>query len=219
MLKALAMLFYGPLAQALGGTAWFGPQIASAVWALPGVVRGEDFMVAWVSEVKDRYEKLLEIYGPEIAGQIEQYIPDVQRYLNREVWKNFGDIPLEEGLRRLNISPETLSKELLIGVMDKNGHWVYRPDIAALILNSAKNDAHFYNLSEFDITTGKRPSPLPGEIVPLPTRWQEDLLTVIRTTQRDKLPGGVSIGDLTQLVEDEKKKQLVIAPAARKSVV
>lgn len=206
VLKAMAMLTYGPIAQALGGTAWFGPQIASAVWALPGVVRGENFFDAWAFEVKDRFEKLLEIYGPEIAGQIEQFIPDAHRFLNRMVYEKFGDIPLEEGLRRLDISPEQLSKDLLIGIKDKYGRWAYRPDIAALILNSAKNNANYYNLAEFDVVTGQRPS-THGESVPRPPR-DIDLASIL-SAQREKLPRGISTKDLAALVEGEKKKQVI----------
>lgn len=202
VLKAMAMLTYGPLAQALGGTAWFGPQIASAVWALPGVVRGQDFLTAWAYEVKDRFERIAAIYGPDIVrDQLKSIVQDGFRFLGREASFRFPNLPFEDAVRRLDITPEDFARRFNIGVVLPNGQVVYRPDIAALILN-AKTDQKLYDLESFDLQTGKRPS-LSATRVPLPSTRELTSVAVFTQARRDQLPGGVSVGDIAQVVTPE----------------
>jgi hypothetical protein len=190
VLKALAMLTYGPLAQALGGIAWFGPQIASAVWALPGVIRGEDFVDAWAFEVKDRFEKLAQYAAPDVLARAKEYLPDTFRYLNRYVYDVFPGVPLEEGLRRLKLTPEQIYENIRV-----------RPDIAALALNYIKGDNRLYPLEAFDVDSGKRPT-LGGEYVPRPPPGAPLNILI---PLRDKLPRGFSIKDLAGMVEGPKR--------------
>lgn len=197
VLKAMAMLTYGPIAHALGGTAWFGPQIASAVWALPGVVRGQDFLTAWAYEVKDRFEKIAEIYGPGIVkDQLQSIVPDTFRFLGREASFRFPNLPIEEAIRRIDITPEDLARRFNIGVILPDGKVVYRPDIAALILN-AKTDQKLYDLDAFDLQTGERPKLFQRD--PRPQNPELSSVAIFTQARRDKLPGGVSVGDLSQV--------------------
>lgn len=70
VLKAIASSF-------TGATAWtIGPQLASIFWATPGMLRGDSFEEAWISEFKDRVEQTAEIVGvpDEIAGQFGELL-------------------------------------------------------------------------------------------------------------------------------------------------
>jgi len=57
VLTAVSNGLYGPLAGQLG------PQVASAVWAIPGVARGDSFAHAYVTEWCVRVKKVAEILG------------------------------------------------------------------------------------------------------------------------------------------------------------
>lgn len=70
VLKAIASSF-------TGATAWtLGPQLASIFWATPGILRGDSFEEAWISEFKDRVEQTVEIVGvpEEITGQFGELL-------------------------------------------------------------------------------------------------------------------------------------------------
>lgn len=221
VLKSLAMLTYGPVAQSLGGVGWFGPQLASAVWALPGVVRGQNFFDSWAFEVKDRTEKLAAIYGPDFAKQAFEILNtgDGFRYLNRRVYEELfpdgigaPDLPaaldpatLEAGLKRLNITPEEMAKEI---------HFI-RPDIAAIHLNYASGNANLYNLSTFDLATGKR-AVLDilgdeGGYVRRPRYGGGADYTYNPRYSSDKLPAGLSSKDIAALMQ----KPSVVSPRPR----
>jgi hypothetical protein len=60
--RAMSTTIYGPLAWQLG------PQLASFVFALPGIVRGQDFFEAWFDEVQWRAQKTAEVLGADALG-------------------------------------------------------------------------------------------------------------------------------------------------------
>ena len=73
VLTALASASYGPLAYALGGPyglANFGAQLATVIWALPGVARGEAFVSSWAAEVIRRSEETAAYFGGGAAGLV-----------------------------------------------------------------------------------------------------------------------------------------------------
>lgn len=144
VLQALATMLYGPLAHALGGTAWFGPQIATVVWALPGVVRGESFMKAWLSEVLRRSEKTAEYFGGEKAKElVAQLRPAINELLSMAK-QQFPTMNPEQALQALNISPADLAQKLGI-----------REDMAALAIEYAKNRIGLFNVqAEYDPSNG-----------------------------------------------------------------
>jgi hypothetical protein len=86
LILGLANTLYTPLGYALGGPygiSNFGAQIASVVWALPGMVRGEDFWTAWFDEVKLRAEKTAELAAPGAVESISgALLPGAAAYVS-----------------------------------------------------------------------------------------------------------------------------------------
>lgn len=98
VLRAMATAFAGPLG------AIVGPQLATIAWAIPGLLRGDDFEDAWYSEFRDRVEKTAEILGPEIAPELMSQLETAMGELAAE-WK-IGDRvtwTLEELARRSGV--------------------------------------------------------------------------------------------------------------------
>lgn len=57
VLRAISDSFFGPL------QAVVGPQLASIVWAVPGLMAGDDFDHAWLTEFKSRCDQVAEVSG------------------------------------------------------------------------------------------------------------------------------------------------------------
>jgi hypothetical protein len=147
ILGAISMVFFGPIAYALGGTAWFGPQIASFVWAFPGLIRGEDFKTAWLKEVVKRILELAATIGVDAAKEalkdlLKSLEPAINEFLG-EVQKRFPDVNTDDALKVLLkiLTPEELARKFGL-----------RPDLAALILGYAKGVVP--DLSQYDLASG-----------------------------------------------------------------
>jgi len=150
VLRALATFAYGPIAYSLGGIAWFGPQLATVVWAVPGVARGEDFTTAWTKEFVWRVEKTAEAIGTDAAKQLFEVLPGIIQRLVEKAKSQFPGLDLGQALEELHITPEALADEMGI-----------RPDVAALALEYVKGRTDIYDLSDYDIRTGRLALKLP----------------------------------------------------------
>ena len=111
--RAMSTSLYGPLAFAIG------PQLAAVSFAIPGLIKGDDFDKAWLTEVSWRSEEAAKILAPGIA---DQYAPELADALEKVVANN-PDI--KEGLasiaKRLDITREDvtyLAMQKLYGVID-----------------------------------------------------------------------------------------------------
>jgi hypothetical protein len=196
-LRSVAMLAYGPLAMSMGGVGWFGPQLASAVWAVPDVLRqkpDQNFFDEWAKEVVWRTEELARQAGPEAAKEAMKYMPDGFRWLSGQAAANFPDLPLADAMKKLDITPEQIAKALNI-----------RPDLAALLLKFIKQDLQLYVLQQFDIQTGRRfGTPFEnasGVDYVTATYGNQAKLIYAPQIQRDNLPRKISFDDFSQLVK------------------
>lgn len=136
VLRAIATALYS---EAAGALYWasvpFGAQLATVVWAFPGLMRGDDFDRAWLLEVKDRGQKTAEILGP---GVLDAFGTQLSETLQR-----LGD---EYGVGNL---VDLTAKEL-------SSRFSIREDVAALAL-SLWNKIPVPPLDKYDPITGKAP--------------------------------------------------------------
>jgi hypothetical protein len=163
VLVAMADSLYGPIAWGLGGPTSFGPQVASLVFGLPGLISGDDFGKSWFTQVIDRIKKVFDMYGGEAAKElIAQFGPAAEQFLNI-VKDHFPDVDFDKAVGMMNMTPEQLAQELTArtGIP-------FRPDVAAMLLNYAKEytkpksaaqavlDAarHQVEMANYDLRTG-----------------------------------------------------------------
>lgn len=152
-LRAMATVAYGPIAGTLG-IGWFGPQIASVVWALPGVVRGEPFIAAWTQEFAYRAEKTAEALGGEAADAAFDQLAPTIKTLVAQAQSQFPGLNVDQALKQLNVTPQQLADELGI-----------RTDVAMLAIEYIKGEAAKYDLDSIDVTTGR---PMADNIIAAP---------------------------------------------------
>jgi hypothetical protein len=162
----------------VGGAAQvtIGPQVASVIWALPGVVQGDSFTDAYAKALTWRVTKAFQILGPVIGQQVAQGIGDefllgakdlldnpTTRQALEQAKKTFGDLPEQEIDKRLqaqNLDPGAISAQT--GA---------REDAAAAAVNAVFRKP-VYDLDRYDLQTGKKvfvaPPPLPANPAQLP---------------------------------------------------
>ena len=196
-LIGLSRLAYGPLAMQMGGVGWFGPQLASAVWALPGVLRGQPFVDAWIYEVAWRTEEIAKHYGAEAAKEAMGVLPDGFAWLNYKAHEQFPNLPLDQALKSLVITPEQLSRALNI-----------RPDVAALLLKYIKESMSLYVMQQFDLATGRRPGYGAafdtGQVIEyVPSTYGAAAKLLAPKLAADKLPTGVSFQNLLVFMAEQ----------------
>jgi hypothetical protein len=198
LLAFLAWYSFGHVAMALGGIAWFGPQLASAVWALPGVVRGKKFFDSWASAVVTRTEKLAEYYGADIAKQAMGYMPDAFRYLGLQASLLPGSLTMDQALKVLKITPEELAQALNI-----------RVDLAALVLMYVKEDLNLYDMSKFDVKDphGRRPGFMTSFGDAYTSNFYGNKASKFYLIEKKRLPGGRSWMDVVR-----PKQELTFLP-------
>ena len=90
VLRAIATMYFGGIAWAVG------PQLASVVWALPGIMKGDRFDEAWLTEFKYRVEKTAEILGPGIIDAFGSQLTDTLKKMFDEY--GIGEL-VEEGVQ------------------------------------------------------------------------------------------------------------------------
>lgn len=88
VLRAMATTIYTPIAWQIG------PQLASFVFALPGLARGEDFWHAWFDEVKWRAEKTAEVLGADAVSELpigyQDLVDKIQAQLPEDVFEQLS---------------------------------------------------------------------------------------------------------------------------------
>lgn len=128
----------------VGPLAWeVGPQLASALWAVPGVAAGEPFMQAWSQQVIFRAKQCAEMYGGELAKKFIEGIQPALNYLNEKVGPEAQAAGLA-ALQKLGITPEKIAAEINV-----------RADSAASAINSwLRQDV--FPLDKYDPQTGAR---------------------------------------------------------------
>lgn len=136
VLRAIATTLTGGLAPLLG------PQLATVAWSLPGLVRGEPFDKAWFDEFAHRVEQTGQIMGGEIGQQLAGMFKVAGDYITNMARQQFPNLPIEQAIQALDISPEQLAQTLGI-----------RPDVAAMAASLAKRIG-LVDLSRYDIATG-----------------------------------------------------------------
>ena len=213
VLSALAMGFYGPLAQALGGIAFFGPQLASVLWAFPGVVRGESFTKAWTKEFIDRCIKLAEYFGGEAGKKFASEAGPAAEALLEKAKKAFPNLPIEQALHDLDVTPESLAAELGI-----------RTDLAAIIIGYAKG--YIPSLDDYDLKSGRPAVQVYMESMGYVSPTRAPLATKVASapgayiplsslTQMANAPGAnVPLSKLTAVAPGYKAPTPVAAPVA-----
>jgi hypothetical protein len=98
VLRAMSTTIYGPLAWTIG------PQVASLAFALPGLLRGEDFWRAWLTEVQWRAEKTAETLGPGAADVATQQAFEAAQKAAEMLPEELRSLALSELAARLNVS-------------------------------------------------------------------------------------------------------------------
>lgn len=112
VLRAMAGTIYGPLAWTLG------PQIASLAFALPGVVRGDEFWHAYITEVEWRAQKTAEILAPSAADAITPRIQEAADALSTLLPEQVRSMALSELAARLHVDEWTVAMaESLLGLI------------------------------------------------------------------------------------------------------
>ncbi len=99
--RAMTTTIYGPIAWTIG------PQVASLVFALPGLARGDDFLEAYLTELKWRADETLKYVAPGASAKVTE---DVQRATEKIVQmlpQEVRGLALNELARRLNVNAWT----------------------------------------------------------------------------------------------------------------
>lgn len=122
-----------------------GPALAHLSFALPGVLRGENLRNAWLNESSWRLAKLAEYFGGEAAKQATEQLTEVRDILVERAKTAFPGIPMDEALRKLDITPEAVAKEF--GIKDDY--------LAALLVATLKERA-LPHRAMYDERMGKR---------------------------------------------------------------
>lgn len=145
------------------GMIFIGPQVASAAWAIPGVVRGESFSEAYAKELTWRTMAIVEWFGGEEGKKAAaEFTQGVTEILDRP--------EVKEGLRQFkeafNLSGEDAQAKLKEAGLDPtslSNRYGGRGDSAAAATNGML-EKPIWNLNLFDPRTGKYlpDSPLAG---------------------------------------------------------
>jgi hypothetical protein len=148
LITALADSFFGPAAQILG------PQLASIVWAIPGVAAGEPFAQSWALSFIDRCKQVGEYFGGQAAQDaMEQVQPAIDEVL-AQVKARLPEFDASKTLEQVGIKPEDFLKNLGITPESIAAKLGIREDMAADAINKIAGKA-LYDLSSFDLRTGK----------------------------------------------------------------
>lgn len=99
--RAMSTTIYGPLAWTIG------PQVASLAFALPGLLRGDDFMHAWLTELQWRAEKTVEIGAPGVGASLTPKIQAAAAQLSKMLPEEVRGLALSELAKRLNVDAWT----------------------------------------------------------------------------------------------------------------
>lgn len=128
VLRAMSTMFYASVAWPLG------PQLASVAFAVPGLVRGDDFTHAWLTEVKWRTEEAAKLLGPGIVEAFGAQLAGTLRKLAEEFGAvDFIDMTTKELIERFHV----------------------REDVAAFAL-AIWNHVQLPSRDEFDPVTGRQ---------------------------------------------------------------
>jgi len=217
-----AMLFPGVANLAIpsaSGMQFVGPQVASLVWAIPGMVAGDSFVDAYAKEVTWRTAYIAQLFGGE-EGKIvaRRFLDGIAKVLNVN---NQGSAASEKALNDFNtaysgLSDEQQRQKLIEQSLDYDSmarrEWV-RYDSAAAAIN-AKLRRNIYDIQSFPVD-GSHPS-----------------ATVSPATSERGLPSGTDVidrgasyvkrrggagRDLTTVIAPSKPGP-VFAPAPRRSL-
>jgi hypothetical protein len=101
VLRAMSTTIYGPLAWTIG------PQVASLAFALPGVVRGDDFLEAWLTEVQWRAEKTAETLAPGASAALTPKIQEAAAAMTKMLPEEVRSLALSELAARLQVDEWT----------------------------------------------------------------------------------------------------------------
>lgn len=130
-LRAFSTMLFGSVAWAIG------PQLAAVTFAVPGIMRGERFDEAWLTEFKWRVEKTAEILGPGIVDAFGTQLSDTLR----KMMEQFGVGALVE-----------------MGVQEFAKRYDIREDVAAFAM-ALWNRVQLPPRDAFDPTTGRQLKP------------------------------------------------------------
>jgi hypothetical protein len=97
VLRAMSTTIYGPLAWTIG------PQVASLAFALPGLMRGDDFMRAWLTELQWRAEKTVEIGAPGVGASLTPKIQAAAAEMAKMLPAEVRGLALSELAKRLRV--------------------------------------------------------------------------------------------------------------------
>lgn len=173
-LQVISNNLYGPIANtslgAVSGMQTIGPQIASVVWALPGMIAGEPFTEAYIKELIDRVVGLLEWFAGKQAGAyVDQQFSEPLKRLSND--PNFKDLISQVKTQLPKIATRKALEQLHLTPDDIAARFKVRPDVAALALNAFFHE-HVYsvgnpNQSEFDANGNMRNAFVETPEVPL----------------------------------------------------
>ncbi len=138
-------------------------------FSIPGVIQGKKFGEAWLSEFSGRVLQTASILGSEYAKEaLTDAFKQAGDFLVESAKTNFPDVPVAEGLKMLDITPQELAKQLGI-----------REDVAAMAIELAKGLKLIDVERDYDLET--------GNLKPLAQRLAEG-----STLQRAVAPAGVT---------------------------
>lgn len=226
-LQVITNNLYGPIANtslgAVSGMQTVGPQIASVIWAMPGMVAGEPFTQAYIKEVIERVVGLIEWFAGREGGKYaEQHFseplkrlaanPEFKDIVSR-VKNELPQLATRKALEELHLTPQELALRFQT-----------RPDVIAAALNAFFHefiyDVGDPNTSEFDANGNYKPSLVEPPLVPgivIPTGGEKlqrpDFFDVLikpgKLPPGAVMPGGVSFAPSKQ--EGGIIRQLVLA--------
>lgn len=166
ILSVMASSLFVPLSQAkipfsASGMQTVGPQIASVVFALPGVVAGDPFVESYTRELGTRVKETIRILSGRLGQQVaenvaSEFTAQVQVLLNDPQFRSalvtaksaIGDVSESKIFTRLvqlGITPSTIAKTFRV-----------RPDAAAAAINGFFQKSVFpVNGGNYDLQTGE----------------------------------------------------------------
>ncbi len=177
-------ILVGAISFGLGSAAFVGlaplvgPQVASAAFAVPGVLEGKPADKAWVQGLTSRVVMLANYYTKQAGGEasaaaapVQQYVQDVTNALNDPRIVNLIDVDAinrikgsrglstAEALKVLNLDPESLRSRV-----ERSGGPSLRLDVFADVLNQ-KLGEQVYDTKSWNPVSGNPPrAETPGQL-------------------------------------------------------
>ena len=147
-------------------SATLGPQVASVAFAFPGIVKGDRFTEAYITEVAHRTSETARILGSDVAEQVitgplkDTVAKLIKQLADKTGGKNLLGLNPAELMKATGLTPAAAAymKELGLTPESVAKQFGIRQDVAQMVLDVLNQTTS--DLTRFDVATGK----------PLPTR-------------------------------------------------